>query len=64
VGDRRWAELQCAAKAIGFTDVIHLGYRDSGMPGSPDNKHPQALATAQVEQVAERIVAQLRKLKP
>ena len=46
VGDLRWTELKCAAQALGLIDVIYLGYRDSGMAGSEDNNHPQALATA------------------
>ena len=64
VGDMRWGELKCAAKILGLVDVIHLGYRDSGMPGSPDNKHPQALAAAPVDQVAGRLVKIIRELKP
>lgn len=63
-GDVRWAELQCAAEIIGLSDVIYLGYRDSGMPGSPDNKHPKALAAAPVEEVTGRIVRIIRDLKP
>src|SRR5271157_4890469 len=49
VGDMRWAELKCAAQALGLMDVIYLGYRDSGMPGTADNKHPQALFMAPLE---------------
>jgi N-acetyl-1-D-myo-inositol-2-amino-2-deoxy-alpha-D-glucopyranoside deacetylase len=64
VGDMRWAELQCAAKELGLTDVLYLGYRDSGMAGTPENKHPEALAMAPLEQVAERIVKIIRQIKP
>src|SRR5690242_10304368 len=53
VGDMRWAELTCAGKALGLTEVIHLGYRDSGMPGSPDNTAPGALAAAPLEEATE-----------
>jgi N-acetyl-1-D-myo-inositol-2-amino-2-deoxy-alpha-D-glucopyranoside deacetylase/mycothiol S-conjugate amidase len=60
----RWAELACAAQALGLTEVIHLGYRDSGMPGSPDNQHPEALVAAPPEQVVERVVEVLRSFKP
>ncbi|MDP3954822.1 MAG: PIG-L family deacetylase [bacterium] len=63
-GDMRWAELQCAARTLGLADVIHLGYRDSGMPGSEDNKHPQALAAAPLEHVVGRVVRVIRDLKP
>ena len=64
LGDMRWAELKCAAQILGLTDVIYLGYRDSGMPGAEDNKHPQALVAAPLEQVAGRVVEVIRKLKP
>lgn len=63
-GDMRWAELECAAQALGLSDIIYLGYRDSGMPGSDDNKHPQALATANLEQVIGRLVKIIREVKP
>lgn len=63
-GDVRWEELECAAKILGLSGVIHLGYRDSGMPGSEDNKHPQALAAAPLEQVAGRLVKIFRELQP
>src|SRR3989338_7052201 len=55
-GDVRWAELECAAKTLGLAGVIHLGYRDSGMPGSDDNRHPQALAAALLTEVTARLV--------
>ena len=64
IGELRTHELQCAAEVLGLADVIYLGYRDSGMAGTPENKHPQALAAAPLEEVAGRIVAVLRRLKP
>ncbi len=64
IGDLRWAELKCAAQILGLAGVIHLGYRDSGMPGSEDNKHPEALAAALPEQVIGRVVKLIRELKP
>ncbi len=64
LGDTRWAELKCAAQILGLADVIYLGYRDSGMPGSDDNKHPEALAAAPLEQVAGRVIKVIRELKP
>jgi LmbE family N-acetylglucosaminyl deacetylase len=63
-GDVRWAELQCASKALGLAGIFHLGYRDSGMAGSVDNKVPQALCNAPVEEVAGRIVKIIREIKP
>jgi N-acetyl-1-D-myo-inositol-2-amino-2-deoxy-alpha-D-glucopyranoside deacetylase len=64
IADLRSYELKCAAEILGLTDVIHLNYRDSGMAGSEDNKHPRALAAAPLEQVAGRIVKIFRRLKP
>ncbi len=64
VGDLRWHELQCAARVLGLIDVFYLGYRDSGMPGTEDNKHPQALAAAPVDEVVGRIVKVIRSIKP
>ncbi|MBM4424206.1 MAG: GlcNAc-PI de-N-acetylase [Chloroflexi bacterium] len=63
-GDMRWAELTCAATALGLAGIHHLGFRDSGMPGSDDNQHPQALAAQPVEAVAARIAHFIRQLKP
>lgn len=64
VAERRESELRCAAETLGLKEVIFLDYRDSGMAGSPDNLHPNALAAQPVEQVAEQIVCYMRKLKP
>ena len=52
---RRVYELSCASQILGLSGVYFLGYRDSGMPGSSDNQHPDALAAAPLEQVAERV---------
>jgi LmbE family N-acetylglucosaminyl deacetylase len=60
----RTAELDCAAKALGLTGLIRLGYRDSGMAGSEDNKHPDSLAMAPLDQVVGRIVKIMREIQP
>ncbi len=64
VGDMRWAEFECAARALGLAGIVHLGFRDSGMVGSEDNAHPQALVNAPVDEVAARVVKAIRDLKP
>lgn len=64
IGDKREAELRCAAGTLGLDGVYFLGYRDSGMPGSPDNKHPQALVANQVDEVAARVAHYIRLLQP
>ncbi|MBP8858267.1 MAG: PIG-L family deacetylase [Anaerolineaceae bacterium] len=64
IAERRELELCCAADMLGLKAVHFLDYRDSGMPGSPDNTHPSALAAQPVEQVAEQVAHWIRKLKP
>ncbi|NJN67079.1 MAG: GlcNAc-PI de-N-acetylase [Chloroflexaceae bacterium] len=64
VAERREAELRCAAEALGLTEVFFLGYRDSGMTGSPDNQHPQALAAAPLDEVTARVTWYIRRLRP
>jgi N-acetyl-1-D-myo-inositol-2-amino-2-deoxy-alpha-D-glucopyranoside deacetylase len=64
IGDLRWNELKCAAQVLGLAGISCLGYRDSGMRGSGQNKHPDALAMAPIEEVTERMVKAIRELKP
>lgn len=64
IAERRESELRCAAEKLGLADIYFLDYRDSGMPGSPDNKHPNALFAQPIETVAEKVVAYIRDLKP
>jgi len=63
-GDMRWAELVNAGKELGLKEVIHLGYRDSGMVGSPDNQNPECLVMAPLEEVTSRVVKVIRQVKP
>lgn len=60
----RTAELERAAKILGLKDVFFLGYRDSGMPGTEENKHPNAQINHPVEEVAGKVVKYIRELKP
>jgi N-acetyl-1-D-myo-inositol-2-amino-2-deoxy-alpha-D-glucopyranoside deacetylase len=62
--ERREAELRCAAENLGLKGVYFLDYRDSGMPGSPDNEHPQALAAQPLEKVSAEIADFIRKICP
>jgi LmbE family N-acetylglucosaminyl deacetylase len=50
--ERRVDETRAAAAILGTARVEFLGYRDSGMAGSPDNLHPQAFARADAAEVA------------
>jgi len=64
IGELREAELRCAAGHLGLSGVFFLDYRDSGMDGSPDNKHPDALIQAPIEEVATKIAEYIRQLQP
>jgi LmbE family N-acetylglucosaminyl deacetylase len=41
-----------------------LGYRDSGMAGTPANEHPEAFAQANLEEATGRLVALVRRYRP
>lgn len=64
IAQLREAELRCAADHLGLEAVYFLGYRDSGMPGADENKHPDAQVAHSVDEVAGRIVERIRGLKP
>lgn len=64
IGAVRRRELFEAADILGFDDVIMLGYRDSGMPFTPPNEHPDAFVNADTESVLERLVAIVRSERP
>jgi LmbE family N-acetylglucosaminyl deacetylase len=64
LAELRESELRCAASLLGLASVTFLDYRDSGMPGSPDNAHPQALAAAAREEVAAKVAHWIRRLRP
>jgi LmbE family N-acetylglucosaminyl deacetylase len=64
IAERREHELRCASEVLGLSGVFFLDYRDSGMPGAPDNHHPRALAAQPVEQVAENVERFIRRLQP
>ena len=44
--------------------VDWLGYRDSGMAGSPDNRHPESLYQAPMDVLAGQVVASIRRHRP
>jgi N-acetyl-1-D-myo-inositol-2-amino-2-deoxy-alpha-D-glucopyranoside deacetylase len=64
VGAMREAELRCAAGILGLAGIHFLGYRDSGMPGSPENSHPRALAAVPPMEVAKATARCIRLLRP
>jgi len=64
IADIRQRELDAAAKIIGYDEVIRLGYRDSGMPGTPANDDPRSFARADEGEAVGRIVEILRRERP
>jgi len=64
IAERRESELRCAAGSLGLSGVYFLDYRDSGMTGSPDNQHPEALAAQPVELVAAKVARLIRQIQP
>jgi len=60
----RTNELMRAAKILGLKEVFFLDYRDSGMPGTEENKHPDAQINHSIDEVAGKIVGYIRELKP
>ena len=64
IGELRENELRCAAGYLGLAGVHFLDFRDSGMAGSPENNHPQALAAADPQKVIAEVVHYIRLLKP
>ena len=60
----RSAELSRAATALGITSVWSLPYRDSGMRGTPDNQHPEALIRQPVQHTVDEVLGYIRRLRP
>lgn len=60
----RLAELNSAAAIIGYDEVVMLGYRDSGMPDSEANGHPEAFANADLDTAVGKLVAVIRRVRP
>ena len=64
VASVREAELAASAEVIGFDEVVMLGYRDSGMPDSESNHHPDSFHGADIDEAAGRLVGVIRRARP
>jgi mycothiol S-conjugate amidase len=64
LADIRMQELRDSVDAIGFEVLELLGYRDSGMPDSEHNKHPECFAQAPLDEAVGRLVKLIREHKP
>ena len=60
----RMAELERAVDVIGYDHLELLGYRDSGMPDTPENADPANFANAPMEEAVGKLVAIIRRYRP
>jgi LmbE family N-acetylglucosaminyl deacetylase len=60
----REQELIEAARHMGVDDLHFLGYRDSGMAGTPENQNPAAYTNADDSAVVPRLVRFIRNVRP
>jgi LmbE family N-acetylglucosaminyl deacetylase len=61
LADRREKETETAAEILGIERVVFLGYRDSGMAGTPENDLPGSFWTADFDQASARLAAILEE---
>jgi LmbE family N-acetylglucosaminyl deacetylase len=64
LGERRQRELAEAAAILGVARVEILGYRDSGMIGTPENEDPQCFWQTPVDDAAARLARILAEERP
>lgn len=64
LGEVREQELREAAEALNVHNLWFLGYRDSGMAGTPENQDSRSLARASAAEVIGRLVAIIRQFRP
>jgi mycothiol S-conjugate amidase len=64
IANVRRRELERAAEILGYDELVWLGYRDSGMPDSPENADPRSFAAAPLDEAVERLVAIIRRERP
>lgn len=60
----RVEELNRSVEIIGYNQLHWLGYRDSGMPETEPNAHPDAFANAELDEAVGRLVKLIRELRP
>lgn len=64
LGAVRARELAAAARILGISRTVQLGYRDSGMAGTPDNDHPASFHRADLAEATGRLVRIIREERP
>jgi N-acetyl-1-D-myo-inositol-2-amino-2-deoxy-alpha-D-glucopyranoside deacetylase len=61
LGEIRTGELHAADEILGVDRQEFLGYRDSGMVDTPDNKDPRSFHQARLQDAAEKLAVVLRE---
>jgi len=64
LGEIREAEQRAACAILGVDDVEFLGFRDSGMMGTPDNGHRDSFWGADFMDAVGRLVRVIRSRRP
>jgi N-acetyl-1-D-myo-inositol-2-amino-2-deoxy-alpha-D-glucopyranoside deacetylase len=64
LGRVRADELAAALRVLRVAQSVKLGYRDSGMAGTPENQHPNAFVQADLDEATERLVQVMRTERP
>jgi mycothiol conjugate amidase Mca len=64
LGEVREQELRCAVDVLGIETLEFLGYRDSGMAGTPSNQNPASFNMADPEEATGRLVRLIRRYRP
>jgi len=60
----RMRELEESVRIIGYHRLYLLGYRDSGMPDTEHNAHPDNFANADLDEAVGRLVEIIRAERP
>jgi len=60
----REGELRAACAILGVRDLYLLGYRDSGMAGTPENADPRSFNQADLGEATGRLVEIIRRCQP
>src|SRR5215831_1312295 len=64
LGQVREGEMRAAAEVLKLQHLWFLGYRDSGMAGTPENQDPRSFAQASSADVVGKLVEIIRHFRP
>jgi N-acetyl-1-D-myo-inositol-2-amino-2-deoxy-alpha-D-glucopyranoside deacetylase len=60
----REQELRNAVRILGVSELVFLGYEDSGMAGLPRNREPKTFWQADEEEAIGRLIQVVRRVRP